>query len=323
MSGGAAGSSAPFAPVPTAAQHDAEWKRKLFAILIAFVFGFLLAWFLKKCPQQAPGGGGGGSGDISVNGGRTPGTKGSPIKLGDGAGTPGGGGGGGGGGPMKVDGGGGAGDGGGDADLPTGNSPPGKGGTASEDPPMQHGQGKDMAGDAIIKSAEGGLTGKGLMGDTLPAGPPPATLQMAHDFSLDSTGLPRYSSGVTTIASGMSTDTVRHKKSTIAAIVTNDSFDNVVDWYKGQVPAGWHNAVVGDMDAMTKALSPDAIKNMISGAMSGGPVDTAAVTAAAAGRKTGVAIFSPPNQTADPRSIMVVTKPGKPVEIIMSKKLQP
>ena len=128
---------------------------------------------------------------------------------------------------------------------------------------------------------------------------------------------------MTTVASGMSTDSVRHKKSTMAAIVTNDSFDKVVDWYKGQVPAGWHNSVIGDMDAMSKALSPDAIKNMISGAMSGGPVDTAAVSAAAAGRKTGVAVFSPPNQTADPRSIMVMTKPGKPVEIVMSKKLQP
>ena len=59
MSGGGAGATTPFAPVPTASAHDAEWKRKLFAILIAFVFGFLLAWFLKKCPEKAPGGGGG------------------------------------------------------------------------------------------------------------------------------------------------------------------------------------------------------------------------------------------------------------------------
>ena len=223
---------------------------------------------------------------------------------------------------MKVDGGGGGGDGGGDANTASGKAPSGNGGNADELPGSK-GSGKDQAGNAIIKSAEGGMSGKAFAVDTQPAGPPPATLKMVHDFSLDSTGLPRYSGNVTTIASGMSTDTVRHKKSTMAAIVTNDSFDNVVDWYKGQVPAGWHNAVVGDMDAMAKALSPNAITNMISGALNGGAVDTASISAAAAGRKTGVAIFNPPNQTADPRSIMVVTKPGQPVEIIMSKKLQP
>ena len=320
MSGGSAGASAPFAPVPTAAVHDAEWKRRLFAILIAFVFGFLLAWFLKICPQQSPGGGSG-TADVSVSGGGATKGPGSPVKVGQGSGAPGGGGGGGGGGAMKA-GGAGGGNGDGDADLPTGKSPSGKP-DAADDPPEQTGYGKDLAGRLLIKSAEGKLSGKGSENDTLPAGPPPATLKMAHDFSLDSTGLPRYSSNVTTIASGMSTDTVRHKKATMAAIVTNDSFDNVVDWYKGQVPAGWHNAVVGDMEAMSKALSPDAITNMISGAMSGGPVDTAAISAAAAGRKTGVAIFSPPNQTADTRSIMVMTKPGQPVQIIMSKKLQP
>ena len=317
MSAGVAG-SVPLAP-PVAAR-DEQWKRKLLAILIAFVFGFLLAWFLKKCPQQSPGGGGG-TGNVSVSGGGAPSGPGSPVKVGKGGGTPDAGGGGGGGGDIKGGGAGAAG-GGGDADLPSGRSPSGKSG-AADDTPGLDGSAKDQAGDALIKSAEGKLSGKGSATDTTPAGPPPATLKMAHDFSLDSTGLPRYASGVSQVASGMSTDTVRHKKSTMAAIVTNDSFDNVVDWYKGQVPAGWHNAVVGDMEAMSKALSPDAIKNMISGAMSGGAVDTAAISAAEAGRKTGVAIFTPPNQTADPRTIMVMTQPGKPVQVIMSKKLQP
>jgi hypothetical protein len=174
-----------------------------------------------------------------------------------------------------------------------------------------------------MKSAEGKMsTGKSAL-DSMPPGPPPANLLSAHDFTYDSTGLPRYANGVTQVASGLSTDTVQHKKSTIAAIVTSDSFDKTVDWYKGQVPAGWHNSVIGDLDAMGKALSPDAIKNMISGAMSGGPVDTAAVTAAANGRKNSVAIFNPPNQTTDSRSIMIVTGPGKPTEILMTKKLQP
>jgi hypothetical protein len=318
--GGSAGASAPFAPVPTAAAHEAEWKRKLFAILIAFVFGFLLAWFLKKCPEKSPGGGGG-TADASANAGAGSRGPGSPIKVGQGGGPPGGGGGGGGGAPTKS-GGGAGGNGSGDGDLPTGTSPSGKP-SPGDDSPGSAGAGKDVAGNMIIKSAEGKLSGKGSVSDTLPAGPPPANLQMARDFSLDSTGLPRYASGVSQIASGVSTDTVRHKKSTMAAIVTNDSFDNVVDWYKGQLPAGWHASVIGDVDAMAKALSPNAITNMISGALNGGSVDTASVSAAAAGRKTGVAVFNPPNQTADPRSIMVMTKPGQPVQIMMSKKLQP
>ena len=108
----------------------------------------------------------------------------------------------------------------------------------------------------------------------------------------------------------------------MASIVTSDSFDNVVSWYKGQMPAGWHASVIGDMDAMKKALSPDAIKNMISGALNGGPVDTASVTAAQSGHGTSVAIFEPPNQTADPRSIMIMTQAGTPVQVVMSKKLQ-
>jgi len=184
------------------------------------------------------------------------------------------------------------------------------------------GNDKDIAGNLVIHSAEGKMsTGKSAL-DSMPPGPPPANLLSAHDFTYDSTGLPRYASGVTQVASGLSTDTVQHKKSTIAAIVTTDSFDKTVDWYKSQVPAGWHNAVIGDMDAMAKALSPDAIKNMISGAMSGGPVDTAAVTAAANGRKTGVAVFNPPDQSKDRRSIMIVTKPNQPTEIVMSKIMQ-
>jgi len=35
-----------------------------------------------------------------------------------------------------------------------------------------------------------------------------------------------------------------------------------------------------------------------------------------------VAIFNPPNQTADSRSIMIVKKKGHATEIMMSKKLQ-
>lgn len=319
MSGGAAGMNAPFAPGATPAR-DELWKRKLFALLLAFVIGFLLAWFLKKCPQPGGGGGGGGTGS-SVSGGGGTGEKGSPNKLGQGSGGPGGGGGGGGGASAPVAGGAINGSGNGDGDVASGDAPSGKPGTG-DDPGGEMKTGENVAGDLLIKSAEGKLDGKGTMGDTAPAGPPPPNLLSAHDFTYDSTGLPRYSNAVTGVASGLSTDTVRHKKSSVAAIVTTDSFDKVVDWYKSQMPAGWHASVIGDMEGMAKALSPDAIGKMLSGAMSGGPVDTASITAAQNGHKTGVAIFEPPNQTADSRGIMVMVKPGSPTQIVMSKKLR-
>lgn len=319
MSGGSAGMNTPFAPGATPAR-DEVWKRKLLALLLAFVIGFLLAWFLKKCPQPGGGGGGGGTGS-SMSGGGGEGEKGSPIKVGQGGGGPGGGGGGGDGsgtpapgGPMK-------GSGNGDADAGSGDAPSGKPGTG-EDPAGELKTGQNVAGDLLIKSAEGKLSGKGKMNDTTPAGPPPPNLLSAHDFTYDSTGLPRYSSAVTGVASGLSTDTVRHQKSTVAAIVTTDSFDKVVDWYKSQMPAGWHASVIGDMEGMAKALSPDAIGKMLSGAMSGGPVDTAAIAAAQNGHKTGVAVFEPPNQKTDSRGIMVMVKTGSPTQIVMSKKLQ-
>jgi hypothetical protein len=320
VSGTSAGSTAPFAPA-----HEEQWKRKLLAVLLAFIMGFLLAWFLHKCPQ--PGGGGGGGGGAAGGGGGGGGghgSTGSPTKLGQGSGKPGDFDGGAAAGGNFKGGGGGGGDGHGDADLPSGPPAPDGGtpGTAPDQPPA-NGSAKDFAGNLVMKSAEGKMsTGKSTL-DTMPAGPPPANLLSAHDFTYDSTGLPRYASGVTQVASGLSTDTVRHKKSTMAAIVTTDSFDQTVNWYKGQVPAGWHNSVIGDMDAMSKALTPDAITNMISGATSGGPVDTTALTAAANGRKNGVAVFNPPNQTTDSRSIMIISRPGQPTQILMTKKLQP
>ncbi|MEO7039311.1 MAG: hypothetical protein ABI186_04680 [Candidatus Elarobacter sp.] len=311
----------PFAP-GTSAAKDEQWKRKLAALLLAFVIGFLLAWFLKKCPQPGEGGGGGGGGGSSMAGGRAPGAPGAPDPMNGGPGAGAGGGGGGGGGLMAVGGGGNPEGGDGNGENPTGKSPPGKDGGGGDVARTTGRPGEEVAGDALLKSVEGNQSGKDFVTDTTPPGPPPANFKSAPDFTYDSTGLPRYASGVTGIASGISNDTVRHRKSTTAAIVTTDSFDKVVDWYKGQVPPGWHSSQVGDMEGMAKALSPDAIGKMLSGAMNGGPVDTASVAAAQNGHKTGVAIFDPPDKTKDPRSIMIVVKPGSPTQVMMMKRLQ-
>lgn len=86
--------------------------------------------------------------------------------------------------------------------------------------------------------AGGDVPNGSAVNDSVVPQPPPGTVVVAKDFSYDSTGLPRYSSGVQSVASGLSTDTLQHRKSSLAAIVTNDSFDSVVTWYKSQVPAG-------------------------------------------------------------------------------------
>lgn len=312
------GAIASVAPTPARPFHRKRW---IAGLIVAFIVGFLLAWFLKKCPQPGAGGGGGGGGSVSGGGGG-PASKGSPVKLGQGSGPPGGGGGGGGAGSIRG-GGNPPGDGSGDADLPSGTSPSGKP-NQGDDPPGLEGTPPDVTG-ALMKQLNGGdMSYGGKVNDsTPPDAPPPGPVLTAKDFSYDSTGLPRYSSGVQGVASGVATDTVHHKKSTLAAIVTNDSFDSVVTWYKGQVPAGWSAQSMGDIGAVSKALSPQSIMGMLSGASNGKPTDTAAINAAMAGNgDRSVAIFNPPNQTADPRSIMIVKIKGKPTEIMMSKKLQ-
>ena len=124
MSGGSMADTIPLVPAPVS--HRKRWIAGLIA---AFILGFLLAWFLKKCPQQSPSGGAASGG--AMTGGGAPGAKGSPAKLGQGSGTGGGGGGGGGGGNWTS----GAGAGGsadGDADLKSGGSVDGSYGPGSD-----------------------------------------------------------------------------------------------------------------------------------------------------------------------------------------------
>ncbi len=239
MSGGPMADTMPLVPAPVS--HRKQWIAGLIA---AFILGFLLAWFLKKCPQQSPSGGAASGG--AMTGGGAPGAKGSPAKLGQGSGTGGGGGGGGGGGNSTS----GAGAGGsadGNADLKSGGSVDGKEGPGT-DPPGSKVNATSTAGKLISKMAGGDTPNGDPVNDTATPQPPPGTVLTAKDFSYDSTGLPRYASGVQAVVSAVATDTIRHKKSTLVAIVTNDSFDSVVTWYKGPtLPDGMRSRWVTSM----------------------------------------------------------------------------
>ncbi len=314
MSGGPMATTLPLAP--RTESHRKQW---IAGLIVAFILGFLLAWFLKKCPQKSPSGGAGSGGAIA--GGGAPGSKGSPVKLGKGSGTGAGGGGGGGGGNTTS----GAGA-GGSAERRCG---PEVGRISGRKAQSRHGpagievNAANTAGNLISKMAGGDTPNGDAVNDTATPQPPPGTVLTAKDFSYDSTGLPDMPSGVQAVVSAVATDTIRHKKSTLVAIVTNDSFDSVVTWYKGHDPAGWHAQSMGDIDAVAKAMSPQAIMGIITGAANGKTPDTAAVSAAqTASGENSVAILNPPNQTADSRSIMIVKKKGHPTEITMSKKLR-
>jgi hypothetical protein len=263
-----------------------------------------------------------GTGTANVNGAPADGGGGAKIQTSGGGTGTGGGGGGGDGGEINAKGFSGGGPADGDNDNKSGDLPDGKGGNAKYTPGAPA-SGAPVAGNVLTQMAAGKV---GTGADKAP----PATDSLARigvlsaaDFSYDSTGLPRYASGVQSVASGISTDSVRHTKSALTAIVTNDSFDSVVTWYKSQLPAGWKASSMGNMQATAHALSPQAISGMITGAMSGKTIDTSAMkTAQDSSGGTSVAVLNPPNQSTDGRSIMIVRRPGEPTKVMMSKKMK-
>ncbi|MGH7633453.1 MAG: hypothetical protein ACRENC_06965 [Gemmatimonadaceae bacterium] len=307
-------------PMPSSAQANNK-KKWIAAVIVAFILGFLLGWFLHKCPSKDKNPLDVGTGTAKVGGAPADGGGGAKIQTAGGGAGAGGGGGGGQGGDINGSGSPHSGP-TGDADDKTGgDAPDGKpaDGQYTPGPPAS---GSPVAGNVVTQMAAGNLSpGTGEA--------PPSKDSLNHkgvltaaDFSYDSTGLPRYSSGVQSVASGISTDSVKHTKATLAAIVTNDPFDSVVTWYKSQLPAGWKSSSMGNMEATAKALSPDAIMGMITGASSGKGIDTTALKAGQSSNDgTSIAIMSPPNQTADTRSIMIVRRQGEPTKVMMSKKL--
>jgi len=306
-------------PMPAPKDNRRKW---IAAVIIAFILGFLLGWFLHKCPVKDKNPMDLGSGTANVNGAPSPGGGGSRVQVSGGGAGAGGGGGGGQGGDINGSGNPNGGPADGDDKNKAGDAPDGKPGDAKHTPTPPANT-PPVAGEILTQMA----SGKSGNGDQKL---PPTTDSLARvgvlsapDFSYDSTGLPRYASGVQSVASGISTDSVRHTKSALTAIVTNDSFDSVVTWYKSQLPAGWRASSMGNMEATAKAMSPQAIMGMLSGAMNGKDVDTAAMKAAQdSSSGTSVAVLNPPNQTADTRSIMIVRRAGEPTKVMMSKKMK-
>src|SRR6185437_16269142 len=95
LRGGPMSNTVPLAtssPMPAPKDNRRKW---IAAVIISFILGFLLGWFLHKCPVKDKNPMDLGSGTANVNGAPSPGGGGSRVQVsGGGAGAGGGGGGG-------------------------------------------------------------------------------------------------------------------------------------------------------------------------------------------------------------------------------------
>ena len=156
--------------------------------------------------------------------------------------------------------------------------------------------------------------------------PPPGQVLKASDFRYDKTGLPRYAQSVTTTGSTLYHAAGSAAYHSTAAIITSSRFEEVVDWYKKQLPAGWNAQVVGDVGALAQQVSIGNILNTLTAATqnkgaasSGNALPGTPTTSPPSANAQSVAMFSPPpNSVGDP-SIMIQQGTDHTVEITMSK----
>jgi hypothetical protein len=151
----------------------------------------------------------------------------------------------------------------------------------------------------------------------------------APDFRYDKTGLPRYPDANTAVSSAMSYDvegrTDQYHSS--SGILTNGSFDDVVSWYRKNLPPGWSNSTISDLNrlgAVAQQLSPDKIMQMMAAQSDATAVKSAAETPATATTdRTRLSLFAPPAGTKGELGVMIVQKGDQPVEIMMKTHASP
>ncbi len=148
----------------------------------------------------------------------------------------------------------------------------------------------------------------------------------ARDFSYDKTGLPRYPEANTAVSSAVSyeapgrTDTY----GSACGILTTSSFDEVVGWYRKNLPASWSDSTIGDMDQLRKQLTPDKIMQMIVAPNDAASAKSAGdVPATAAADRQRLSLFSPPAGTKGNVGIMIVQKGGNPVTVLLKAHVSP
>jgi hypothetical protein len=301
----------------TPSPRDTDKSRwRVAGIVALFLIGILIGRLLApKCPPCSSSGGGGGSAATRVG---TPGhghPQASPSSADTGA--PGAG---------KL-----SGSGTGVADQGTGPGADGpgmkvlSGGQAGpkDDSPDTLGRSVDRSSqpaDPADPSNSGKLSGNGPEFKDRPD-PPPSQVLTASDFRYDKTGLPRYSQSVSTAGSTLTPlpGTGGGYHST-CAIVTTSSFQDVVEWYKTQLPGGWHSQSVGDLNALAQHVSiENIVKTLTAATASNGSAASTVSPVPQNDTALSVAMFSPPAGAAGEPMIMVRQKAGQAVEITLSK----
>jgi hypothetical protein len=108
-----------------------------------------------------------------------------------------------------------------------------------------------------------------------------------------------------------------------AGIMTSSSFETVVGWYRQNLPPGWHNMTIGDMQQLSKQLSSTSIMQML-GAQPP-PSDPAAASAAAApsADPIRISLFSPPAGSKAKTGVMILQHGNSPVEALLQAKVAP
>jgi hypothetical protein len=106
--------------------------------------------------------------------------------------------------------------------------------------------------------------------------------------------------------------------------LTTSSFDDVVSWYRKNLPPGWSSSTISDLNrlgAVAQQLSPDKIMQMMAAQSDATAVKSAAETPAT--DRTRLSLFAPPAGTKGELGVMIVQKADQPVEIMMKTHVSP
>ena len=338
------GSAVAPTPVPTATgsselptrKKDRRWLWWVPALILFFALGFWLALLLApKCPScKSPATDGAGSGPAARAAGSTAPGSGTPDKPKNGSGQAGAG-------PAEGAGGSSTGEIEGSGKIiphefagkeGSGNST----GRQSQDgdptldpPPPVGGQDPELYG-AVAQLAQGVAPYGVAMNAPQPDLTTRSKSSVAYDFTYDKTGLPRYPDNVREVASSISylLDSKTGERSgplgTGAGIVTSSSFDEVVDWYRKNLPGGWQSSSIGDFAQLAQPIQGPGgdLMKLLKGEMPGAAPSNGNANPAAP--KVRVALFKAPvGRAGSPDStIMIIQKEDKPVSIYLQSQVQ-
>jgi hypothetical protein len=144
----------------------------------------------------------------------------------------------------------------------------------------------------------------------------------APDFRYDKTGLPRCpdanKAGLSAMSYGQDGRTDTYNSS--SGIITTSAFGEVVNRYRKNLPPGWSDSTVSDLNrlgAVAQQLSPDKVMQMLSAAPAKAVAETPSTAAA---ERMRLSMFAAPAGTQGDLGVMLVQRGDKPVEIFMKTR---